>query len=51
MQTDYQGWCSIDIISGRGDRKKALKTCVNLILKYHALAEKLLTKKRKSGKT
>lgn len=45
LQTDFKGWCSIDIISGREDRKAAFKTCVKLTTKYFEWAQKLVAKK------
>ena len=42
MRTDYDGWCSIDIISGREDRREAFKACINLTVRYFELAEKIL---------
>lgn len=45
MQTDYQDWCSIDIISGREDRGEAFKACVRLTVKYFEMAARLLEKK------
>lgn len=41
-QTDYRGWCSIDIIAPRDDRVRSLAVGVKLIRKYQALAKRLL---------
>jgi len=40
-KTDFEGWCSIDIINGRDDRAKSLSVGVDLIWKYKRLADKL----------
>jgi len=49
MQTDFQGWCSVDIISGREDRENAFRTCVNMIKLYYRLVSVLLENKDKIG--
>lgn len=41
-QTDFEGWSSVDIISAREDREKALRLGVSLIWTYQHLAERLL---------
>jgi xylose isomerase len=41
-KTDYEGWCSIDIISPRDDRVKSLELGVKLTRKYKELADKLM---------
>jgi len=40
-KTDFNSWSSIDIISGREDRKKSLQLAVKLAWKYKELADKL----------
>lgn len=40
-KTDFEGWCSIDIVSARDDRKKSLELGVKLIHDYKRLADKL----------
>lgn len=49
-KTDFQGWCTIDVISARDDRKKALKLAAKMALKYDAMAKKLLMYKDKIDK-
>lgn len=49
MQTNFQGWCSVDIISGREDRENAFRACVDMILHYHRLASALLERKEDIG--
>ncbi len=44
-QTDFSGWCSIDIIAARDDRKKALNVGTKIVYKYKDMAEKLLKHK------
>ncbi len=41
-KTDFEGWQSIDIISPREDRAKALQTGVKLVHKYKELADRLM---------
>ena len=41
LQTDYDGWCSVDIIASREDRGDSFKACVGIIEKYYDLAKKL----------
>jgi xylose isomerase len=41
-KTDFEGWQSIDIISPREDRAKALQTGVKLVHKYKDLADRLM---------
>jgi len=41
-KTDFRGWSSIDVISPRDDRERALEVGVKLIYKYQAIARKLL---------
>ena len=41
-KTDYQGWSTIDMISSRDDRVKALKLAAKMALKYDSMAKKLL---------
>ena len=43
-KTDFDGWCSIDIINGRDDRAKSLEVGVDLIRKYKRLADRLTEK-------
>ncbi|TFG63075.1 MAG: sugar phosphate isomerase/epimerase [Spirochaetales bacterium] len=40
-KTDYKGWCSIDIIAGRDDRKKSFELAVKMVRKYKAMADRL----------
>ena len=41
IQTGYEGWCSIDIISARDDRAKALDLSARMIQRYYGMARKL----------
>ena len=41
MKTDYDGWCSVDIISGREDRRDAFIACMKLVVKYFEMAAKI----------
>jgi len=41
-KTDFEGWQSIDIISPREDRAKALQTGVKLVHTYKKLADRLM---------
>jgi len=50
LQTDYEGWLSIDIIGPRDDRVMSLKAAVQVIKKYMGLAEKLLSHKAEIDK-
>jgi len=44
-QTDFEGWCSIDIIASRDDRAKALQVGTKIVYKYKEMADKLLKHK------
>ncbi len=44
LQTDFDGWCSVDIIANRENREDSFEACVRLIEKYYELASKLLDK-------
>jgi xylose isomerase len=41
-KTNYEGWCAIDIIAPRDDRKKSLELGVKLMWKLQRMAQKLL---------
>ncbi len=41
-KTSYDGWCAIDIIAPRDDRKKSLELGVKLMWKFQQMAEKLM---------
>ncbi|MHB1347605.1 MAG: sugar phosphate isomerase/epimerase family protein [Candidatus Humimicrobiaceae bacterium] len=41
-KTDFNGWATIDMISSRGDRIKALQLAAKMVLKYDYFAKKLL---------
>ncbi|MDD3520289.1 MAG: sugar phosphate isomerase/epimerase [Actinomycetota bacterium] len=41
-KTSYDGWCAIDIIAPRDDRKKSLELGVKLMWKFQEMTEKLL---------
>jgi xylose isomerase len=41
-KTDFEGWCSIDIITPRDDRVKMLQLGVNLIHDFKRLSDKLM---------
>ncbi len=43
-KTDFEGWSSIDIITPREDRQKALELGVKLIWKYKQMADRLKEK-------
>ena len=45
LQTDFDGWCSVDIIANRENREDSFKACVGLIEKYYELASRLAEKK------
>lgn len=45
IQTDFNGWCSIDVIAARDDRAKALQVGTKIVYVYKKLAEKLLEHK------
>jgi xylose isomerase len=40
-KTDFEGWCSIDIISAREDRSKSLELAVQMTWKMKELADRL----------
>ena len=40
-KTDFEGWSSVDIISGRDDREKSLSLSIKLVWKFKELADKL----------
>ena len=40
-KTDFKGWSSVDIISGRDDREKSLSLSIKLVWKFKELADKL----------
>ena len=44
LQTDYEGWCSIDIITPRDDREKTLQLAARMTGMYYRMAEKLLAR-------
>ena len=46
-QTNYNSWCTIDIISSRDDRKKAFQLAVSNTWWFKEMADKLLTHKEK----
>ncbi|MCL5987047.1 MAG: sugar phosphate isomerase/epimerase [Actinobacteria bacterium] len=41
-KTDFEGWCSIDVIAPRDDRVKMLQLGVNLIHDFKKLSDKLM---------
>ncbi|MCL2741013.1 MAG: sugar phosphate isomerase/epimerase [Oscillospiraceae bacterium] len=45
LQTEYGGWCSIDVILPRDDRVKALGLSYRMIARYKRMAERLLESK------
>jgi len=45
VQTDFSGWCSVDIKATRVDRVKSLETAVRMTQRYYNMARKLLERK------
>ena len=45
IQTDFDGWCSVDIIANRENREDSFRACVRLIEKYYEMAGRLVENK------